>query len=188
MICKWVYIIGNSGTHCPIHFTLLDTKNFWRLSVEPELLARWPPTSPVIIHRLQNWQLSWSALIRMADQCLRTQVHQVVLRMKAGPKPTLQLLRFCVSLIVVLYFWVISFSRVFAFLVCGLLEVSRFKFRFAFFFAPWNGWGTVCPSVCMGLRIASCQSSICMFCEESMRKINEKKKCRIAFVMHFGAV
>ena len=62
--------------------------------------------------------------MRMAGQCSRTQVHQVVLRMTAGPKPTLQLLRFCVSLIVVLYFLVISFSRVFAFLVCGLFNRS----------------------------------------------------------------
>ena len=49
--------------------------------------------------------------------------HHLVLRMTAGPKRTLQALRFCVSLIVVLYFWVISLIRVFAFLVCGLLEV-----------------------------------------------------------------
>ena len=40
--------------------------------------------------------------------------------MTAGPMPTLLVLKFCVSLIVVLYFWVILFSRVFAFLICGL--------------------------------------------------------------------
>ena len=33
--------------HCPIHFTLSDTKDAWLLSVEPDLLAPWWPTSPV---------------------------------------------------------------------------------------------------------------------------------------------
>ena len=38
-------------------------------------------------------------------------------------KPTLQLLRFCISLTAVLHFLAISFSRVFAFVICALLEV-----------------------------------------------------------------
>ena len=33
--------------YCPIHFTLSDTKDAWLLSVEPDLLAPWRPTSPV---------------------------------------------------------------------------------------------------------------------------------------------
>ena len=31
--------------HCPIHFTLSDTKDACLLSVEPDLLAPWRPTS-----------------------------------------------------------------------------------------------------------------------------------------------
>ena len=33
--------------HCLIHFTLSDTKDAGLLSVEPDLLAPWWPTSPV---------------------------------------------------------------------------------------------------------------------------------------------
>ena len=40
-------IIGNTGMHCPIHFTLSDAKDAWLLSVELDLLAPWRPTSPV---------------------------------------------------------------------------------------------------------------------------------------------
>ena len=41
------WLIGNTGTHCPIHFTLSDTKDAWLLLVEPDLLAPWQPTSSV---------------------------------------------------------------------------------------------------------------------------------------------
>ena len=30
---------------CPIHFNLSDAKDAWLLSVEPDLLAQWRPTS-----------------------------------------------------------------------------------------------------------------------------------------------
>ena len=42
MICKWVYIIGNSGTHCPIDFTLSDPKGDWRPILPPQRVSQVP--------------------------------------------------------------------------------------------------------------------------------------------------
>ena len=73
-------------------------------------------------------------------------VHHVVLRMTAGPKPTLQLgWGFCVSLIVVAYFWVISFCRVFR--LSGLRAFKSFcsSLKIRILFVPCNGRSTVCP-------------------------------------------
>ena len=110
--------------HCPIHFTLSDTKDAWLLSVEPDLLAPWQPTSPVFYiptaelvaaaGYLQDGPSRWSLVL----------VHLLVLRMTAGPKPTLQLLRFCVSLISVTLFGGFSFLQVYGVVEVLIYEVS----------------------------------------------------------------
>ena len=50
----YIYIIWDTGTHCPIYFILSDTKDAWLLSVEPELLAPW--------HALQTSSSSYSVM------------------------------------------------------------------------------------------------------------------------------
>ena len=85
MICKLVYIVGKTVTHCPIHFTFSDSKDVCRLSVEPDLLAPWRSTSSVFYipaaelvalatGMSSGWPARWSLVL----------VHLLVLRMTAG--------------------------------------------------------------------------------------------------------
>ena len=111
MICKRVYIIGNTGTHCPIHFTLSDTKDAWLLSVEPDLLA-----AVLVALAIAGCFSGWSLVL----------VHLLVLRMTAGSKR-----RFCVSLI--------SVTLLVGFRFFGFTGLSKFlfmNFRFAFCSPP----------------------------------------------------
>ena len=121
MICKWVYIIGNTGSHCPIHFNSSDTKDAWLLSVEPDLLAPWRPTSSSFFYiptaelvalatgMSSGWPARWSLVL----------VHLLVLEMTAGPKP-----RLCVSLISVSLFGWFSFLQVYGVVEVLFYEVS----------------------------------------------------------------
>ena len=58
----------------------------------------YPPAAELVVIIAESFN-------QMAGPCSHHVLfHHVVLRMTAGPKSTLQVLRFCVSLIVVMYF------------------------------------------------------------------------------------
>ena len=141
MTCKWVYLIGNTVTHCPIHFTLSDTKDAWPLSVEPDLVhggqrargflyTRCGTSSFSYCGMSSGWPAWWSLV----------PVHQLVLRMTAGPNPTLQLLRFCVSLFSVTLFGRFSFLQVY-----GVVKVLTYEVSVRILFASCNSQSIVCP-------------------------------------------
>ena len=77
-----------------------------------------------------GWPARWSLLL----------VHLLVLRMTAGPKPTLQLLRFCVSLISAPLFGRFSFFQVY-----GVVEVFIYEVSVRILFASCDGQSIVCP-------------------------------------------
>ena len=60
--------------------------------------------------------------------------------MTAGPKPTLQLLRFCVSLISVTLFGGFSFLQVY-----GVVEVLIYEVSVRILFASYDSQSIVCP-------------------------------------------
>ena len=77
-----------------------------------------------------GWPARWSLVL----------VHLLVLRMTAGPKPTLQLLRFCVSLISVTLFGRFSFLQVY-----GVVEVLIYEVSVRILFASCDSQSVVCP-------------------------------------------
>ena len=77
-----------------------------------------------------GWPARWSLVL----------VHLLVLRMTAGPKPTLQLLRFCVSLISVTLFGRFSFLPVY-----GVVEVLIYEVSVRILFASCDSQSIVCP-------------------------------------------
>ena len=92
------------------------------------LLAPWRPTSPVFLYTrcgtssssysgmYSGWPARWSLVL----------VHLLVFMITAGPKPTLQLLRFCLSLISVTLSGRFSFLKVY-----GVVEVLIHEVSFA---------------------------------------------------------
>ena len=77
-----------------------------------------------------GWPGRWSLVL----------VHLLVLGMTAGPKPTLQLLRFCVSLISVTLFGRFSFLQVY-----GVVEVLIYEVSVRILFASCDSQSIVCP-------------------------------------------
>ena len=77
-----------------------------------------------------GWPARWSLVL----------VHLRVLRMTAGLKPTLQLLRFCVSLISVTLFGRFSFLQVYR-----VVEVLIYEVSVRILFASCDSQSIVCP-------------------------------------------
>ena len=77
-----------------------------------------------------GWPARWSLVL----------VHLLVLRMTAGPTPTLQLLRFCVSLISVTLFGRFSFLQVYR-----VVEVLIYEVSVRILFASCDSQSIVCP-------------------------------------------
>ena len=77
-----------------------------------------------------GWPARWSLVL----------VHLLVLMMTAGPKTTLQLLRFCVSLTSVTLFGRFSFLKVY-----GVVEVLIHEVSVCTLFASCDSQSIVCP-------------------------------------------
>ena len=79
-------------------------------------------------------------------------VHRLALRMTAGPKPTLQPLKFCVSLISVTLFGRFSFLQVYR-----VVEVLTYEVSVRILFASCDSQSIVCPCK------LSCGRQYCQF-------------------------
>ena len=89
-----------------------------------------------------GWPARWSFVL----------VHLLVLRVTAGPKLTLQLLRFCVSLISVSLFGRFSFLEVY-----GVVEVLIYEVSVRILFASCDSQSIVCS------RKLNCGREYCQF-------------------------